>query len=102
MPITNTNVTVNCSGNGGTTGGTATQITPTLSTGSVIIPVPVVIYNPGVGPVFVGGPSVVSGNGVLVAPGEKYTWPTPLAQGEILYAIANTVTTTVSITKGLQ
>ncbi len=96
MPITNTNVTVNCLG----TGGTATQLTSGLS-GNATLPHPVVIYNQGAAPIFVGGASVTPSNGIPVAAGVVYTWPTTLIQGEQLYAIANTATTTITLVRGL-
>lgn len=94
MPLVNTNVTVTCLGNGG---GSATLIV-NADNGTPGIPIPVIVYNPGVTPLYLGGASVTPSNGTPLAIGGTSSWN--LSTGNNLYAIANTATTTVSITKG--
>lgn len=92
MAITNTNVTV-----AATAGGTALH---GGLRGSVEDPVPLTIYNPGAAPVFVGGSGVTASNGVAIAAGASSSFN--LVDGDVLYGIVSTVTTTVSVMKGRQ
>ena len=96
MPITNTNVTVTCQGNG-------TGASPVLLAnpgGSLTDPVPVSIHNPGVPTLWTGGPTVTPSNGIPIVGGA--TGNASLMNGDPLYGIFATVTTTVNVMKGRQ
>lgn len=91
MAITNTNVTVNG------TPGAVVQLHAGHK-GSVNDPCPVSIYNPGVATVYVGSSVVTTSNGIPIAPGATSNFT--LVDGDILYGITATVTTTINVMRG--
>lgn len=95
MPIANNRVTVLCGTN--TVG---TQLTASTLVGNVVNPIPVTVYNPGAAPVFLGGPNVTLANGVALAPGATLSYP--IVNGDVLYGVCSTATTTVNLMVGQQ
>lgn len=94
MPITNTNVSVLAT-NPSVAGTTALHAG---HKGSPNDPCPVTVYNPGTCTLFVGGPTVTTANGIAILAGTSMAFN--LVDGDILYGITSTVTTTVNVMRG--
>lgn len=94
MPITNTSVTVNCAGNGSA----GQTLLVNADGGSPAVPIAVTVYNPAVAAVvYIGGSTVTTSNGVPLAAGGSASFQ--LSTGNNLYAVMNSVTTTVAVMK---
>ena len=83
MALVSTNVTVLATAGG-------TKIAEGRGSGDTVVPV----YNPAA-PVWVGSTGVTTSNGILLGTGVVKDFT--LHDGDILYAIANTATTTVAV-----
>lgn len=93
MAIVNNRVAVTCGTN-------TVGVLLATATGNVNVPTPITIYNPGVAPIIVGGPTVIAASGFPIAPGASRDFS--LLNGETVYAVCNTVTTTANVMIGNQ